>query len=198
MKNLFSVLLLLFCFVPALVFGQTSGVANKNLEKLVITGGNLQVSTGAGIGGIQELGITEIIGINEQVSATQYSASETIALAGTGEIVKVCLYATEDGTGAIFTPTGDLLIFKTDPAIASDDVTITAAERITIVAMMSFKAADWQSDTNGASNCQATVEVYSTATLFIAWYSATGETQWNSAAGDDEQLEINLWYRRDS
>lgn len=157
-----------------------------------------------GLGGdpasnLTELGVTELIGINEQVSASQYSASVSITLAGPGDIVKVCLMATEDdagGGGAVFTPAGDLILFDTDPAIATDDATITNAERLTIVSVMTFATANWQSDANGAVNCQKTNEVFHGSTLFATWHSATGETQWNSAAGDDEQLEFNLWFKR--
>jgi hypothetical protein len=63
---------------------------------------------------------------------------------------------------------------------------------------MSFVASDWEADANGASNCQDVNEVFSNGTMFAAWHSAAGETQWNSAANDDEQLEVNFWYRRDT
>ena len=152
---------------------------------------------------ILELGITELIGANEQVTASQYSASVAVTLAGTGTIKKICLIATEDdagGGGVVFTPAGDLMLFKSDPAIASDDATITNAERLTIIAVMTFAAAaaDWQSDANGAINCQDTTEVYSDATLFATWHSASGEVMWNSLAADDEQLEFNVLYERKS
>jgi len=147
---------------------------------------------------ITEVSIIELIGINEVVTASQYSASVALTLAGTGTIKKVCLIATEDGSGVVFTPAGDLMVFNTDPAIASDDATITNAERLTLSSIMTFAAADWQSDANGASNCQDVTEVFADATLFASWHSATGQTQWNSAAGDDEQLEFKVIYRRDT
>ena len=147
---------------------------------------------------VVELGVTELIGINEAVSASQYSASVAVTLSGMGQMVKVCLVATEDDSGAVFTPAGDLMVFDADPAIATDDADITNAERLTVLAVMTFLGADWQSDANGAINCQAVTEVYHTPSLFVVWHSATGETQWNSAAGDDEQLEVNIWYRRDT
>lgn len=161
-------------------------------------GARITPSSGGGGRAIEELGITELIGINEVVSADQWSASVAITFNGTGEIRKVCLFATEDGAGAVFTAAGNLTLFDADPAITSNDATITAAERITIHAMITFAAADWESDANGASNCQNVNEVYSNGTLFAAWHSAAAETQWNSAAGDDEQLEVNFWVRRDS
>ena len=157
-----------------------------------------------GLGGdpasnLTEMGITELIGINEQITASQYGATVSITLAGPGTIVKVCLIATEDdsgGGGAVFTPAGDLILFDADPTLGVDDATITNAERLTIVSVMTFATANWQSDANGAVNCQKTIEIFHGSTLFATWHSATGETQWNSAAGDDEQLEFNLWYKR--
>ena len=159
-----------------------------------------------GLGGdpatnLTEMGITELIGINEQVSASQYGATVSVTLAGPGEIVKVCLVATEDdagGGGVVFTPAGDLILFDADPATSTDDATITNAERLTILAIMTFAATNFKSDANGAMNCQFTSEVFHVSTMFATWHSATGETQWNSAAGDDEQLEFNMWFTRGS
>ena len=157
-----------------------------------------------GLGGdpgsdVAEMGITELIGINEQVTASQYGATVSITLEAPGEIIKVCLVATEDdagGGGVVFTPAGDLILFDADPAISADDATITNAERLTIVAIMTFAAAQYQSDANGAMNCQPTTEIFHTSLMFATWHSATGETQWNSAGADDEQLEFNMWYSR--
>jgi len=147
---------------------------------------------------VQELGITELIGINEQVDAAEYSASVTTTLTGTGAITKVCLVATEDGSGAIQTPNGTLIIFDADPAIVAGDTAITAGERTTILAQLTFSSTDYQEDANGASNCQATEEIYHTSTLFATWFLAAGEPSFNDVAGDDEQFEMNVLYKAGS
>ncbi len=147
---------------------------------------------------VQELGITELIGINEQVDAAEYGASVTTTLAGTGAITKVCLVATEDGSGTVLKPNGTLILFDADPAIVAGDASITAGERVTILAQLTFSDTDYQEDANGASNCQATEEIYHTSAVFASWFLASGEASFNDAGADDEQLELNVWYRRDS
>lgn len=145
-----------------------------------------------------ELGITELIGINEQVDASEYSASVASTLTGTGEIIKVCLIATEDGSGVVLTPAGSLIIFDADPATTAGDASITNAERLTILGQFAVATADYQSDANGASICFPLAEAYHDATLFAAFFLNAAETSFNSAAGDDEQLEFNVWFRRDT
>jgi len=147
---------------------------------------------------ISELAITELIGINEQVDASEYGASVATTLSGTGEILNICLFTTEDGTGAVRTPSGTLLLFNADPATTAGDTDITAVERITVLAHFSLLSTDYQFDANGASNCQATTEVYNTGTLFAAFFLAAGEVSFNDVAGDDEQLELSVLFRRDS
>ena len=170
---------------------------------LVNLGTNNDVSITAGVPNnpIIEQGILELIGINEQVAAEQYSASVTITLAATssGYIKKVCLFTSEDGSGVVFTPTGTLIIFDADPTITTADTSITMTERLTVVAQFDLATGGFQVDVNGGMSCQDTNEAFhSTGTLFATWFSATGETQWNSLAGDDEQLEFNFWYERKS
>ena len=147
---------------------------------------------------VQELGITELIGINEQVDPAEYGASVTTTLEGTGVITKVCLIATEEGSGGILKPNGTLILFDTDPTIAFGDASITAGERVTILAQLTFSDTDYQEDANGASNCQATEETYHTSTVFASWFLAAGEPSFNDVAGDDEKLELNVLYSRDS
>ena len=112
--------------------------------------------------------------------------------------MKLCTYATEDDAGAVFSAAGTLTLFDADPAISAGDAAVTNAEHLTIVAQFTFAAADYISDANGATNCQATNEVFhGIGTLYATWFVTAGETAWNSGATDDEQLEFNLWYRRD-
>jgi len=166
-----------------------------NNDVVISDGGNIITTDSQPIG---ELTITELIGIDERVDASEYGASVATTLSGTGEIVNICLFATEDGTGVVRTPSGTLLLFNADPATVAGDVAITAAERITILAHFSLLSTDYQFDANGASNCQATTEVYNTGTLFTAFFLAGGEASFNDMAGDDEQLELSVLFRRDS
>ena len=161
----------------------TSAWAQQDISRLIVEGG-----------------LTELIGINEQVNTDQYNASVGIALAGSstaGEIIKVCLYATEDGSGTIIEESGTLLILNADPVTATADTTITAAEHITVIATFVLDGGDYQGDANGRKNCQWTREYFHKLSTLYFLYFQEGATQWNSAAGDDEQLEVNFWYRRD-
>lgn len=147
---------------------------------------------------IEEL--VELIGINENVANTQYGESVSVALAAThsGEILKTCLTTTEDGAGSILTPAGTLFILDATTANAVGATTITAAERLTILARITYAAADWQSDVNGGTNCKVIADgFHANGTLHALWFHEDA-TAFNDVAGDDEQLELAFWYRRDS
>jgi hypothetical protein len=147
---------------------------------------------------IAEFGVTELVGADEQVDQNDYSASVSVSL-GTdvsGEILMVTLYSRG---GDVLEPNGTLYIFDADPAIANGDTSITAAERITVIAQIAVETTDWKSDANGASATIFTkpVAFHALDTLYLAWFHELA-TSLNSAAGDNETLEVNAWYRRDS
>lgn len=150
---------------------------------------------------ILEGGLTELVGINEQVDQNDYSGSVGVALGGTysGEILSVAFYATEDGTGAVQDSAGILYVFDADPTISSGDTSMTAAERVTILGKIAIGAADWDTDTNGglAYICNQPIPFHAVSTLYFVWKHLDA-TALNDAAGDDEQLEFNFWYRRES
>ncbi len=147
---------------------------------------------------IEEL--VELIGINENVANTQYGASVSVALAAShsGELLKSCLTTTEDGAGSILTPAGTLFILDAATANAVGAAAITAVERLTVLAQITYAAADWQSDANGGSNCKVIADGFHVnGTLHALWFHEDA-TAFNDVAGDDEQLELAFWYRRDS
>jgi hypothetical protein len=150
---------------------------------------------------ILEGGLTELIGINEQVDQNDYSGSVEVTLlhAASGEILSVAFYSTEDGSGAVQEPEGWLYVFDADPAIASGDTAMTAAERVTVLGRVKVESGDWETDANGglAYIYDTPIPFHHLASLFFA-FKLTSATSMNSAAGDDEQLEFNFWYRRDS
>ena len=150
---------------------------------------------------MKESGLVELIGINEQVDQDEYSASVGVVLGGTysGEILMVTLYSTEDGSGAVQEPDGVLIFLDIDPEAAAGDAALTAAERVTIIGQIDVETDDWQSDANGASACikNQPLTFHSLATIYAVWFHKNA-TSFNDVAGDDEQLEMNMWYRRDS
>ena len=152
---------------------------------------------------MREGGLTELVGINEQVDQSDYSGSVAVTLDATiprsGEILSVCLYSTEDGSGAVQTPAGRLLVLDADPAVSSGDTSITAAEWVTVLGHIKVLSGDWLTDANGgiAYVHDVPIPFHDLNTLYFVWFHEDA-TSLNSAAGDDEQLQMNCWYRQDS
>lgn len=148
-----------------------------------------------------EGGLTELVGINEQVDQNDYSGSVGVSLGGTysGEILSVAFYATEDGTGAVQDSAGILYVLDADPSIASGDTAMSAAARVTVIGKIAIGAADWDTDANGglAYICNQPIPFHALANLYFVWKHLDA-TSLNDAAGDDEQLEFNFWWKRES
>jgi len=146
---------------------------------------------------VNEGGLTELVGINEEVNTGDYSGSVGVALGDhvSGEIRQVTLYATEDGSGAVQDSAGILIILDADPAIASGDTAMTAAERVTVIGQIFVGAGDWITDANGGTAVliDQHISFHAVSTLYFVWLH-TDATDLNDAAGDDEQLEFNFWY----
>jgi hypothetical protein len=150
---------------------------------------------------IQELGPVELIGKDDQVDQNDYGASQAITLhthVTSGEILAFTFHATVEGTGAVQTPAGALLLLDADPAVAAGDTALTAAEHLTILGRVDLAAEDWLADANGAIAyvCTNPVPIHALRTLYAVWRH-TDATSFNDAAGDDERLRLNAWYRRD-
>ena len=147
---------------------------------------------------IREGGLTELVGINEEINTNDYGGSVAVTLPGpiSGEILSFAFYATEDGTGAVQDSAGTLIVLDADPAIASGDVAMTAAEWLTVLGHVAVATGDWSVDTNGgcAYICDETVPFHNLSTLYFVWFH-TDAQDLNDGAGDDEQLEFNFWYR---
>jgi hypothetical protein len=153
---------------------------------------------------IREAGLTELVGINEEVNTDDYGASVAVDVSpgnqpASGEILSFAFYATEDGSGAVQDSDGKLFIFDADPAIAAGDTAITAAEWVTLIGIVDVGASDWITDANGgcAFIYNQPIPFHAVSTLYFAWFHEDS-TDLNDAEGDDEQLEFNFWYRRDS
>ena len=152
-----------------------------------------------------EVGITQLIGINEAVGVNQFSATADLDLTRTvgalspavpGEIQSLLLVSSETGTGAVQEPTGWVFFFDADPNTTTGDAAITAAERATIIGQVEILAADWDSDATGASAYKAiAIPFHAVDTLFVVFRNEGAAI--NDAAGDDELIQINVWYRRD-
>jgi len=150
---------------------------------------------------IIEFAVTELIGINEAVAQNQHSASVAITL-GTqpvsGELLSFAFYSQESGSGAVLQPTGKLILLDADPASAAGDSALTAAEQLTILGVVDVAAGDWVADTGGAVAyiVDTPIPFHRLSSIYAVW-KHTLATGYNDAAGDDESLNFNAWYRRD-
>ena len=152
-----------------------------------------------------EVGITSLIGINdtEMSAGGDYSNTADLSLGGTfsGEILSVLLVSSETGAGTIQTGRGVVFFFDADPNVVAGDTDLAAAgaEHKTIIGMVKIEAGDWDSDANGAS-VMATVAIpfHAIGTVYAVYRNTDGSAVWNLNTDDDELLDINVWFRRDS
>ena len=154
---------------------------------------------------ILESGILALIAINDaEVAASgEYSDTRDWALGAThsGEILSVQLTSAESGSGAVQEGRGKVFFFDADPNTSAGDVSLAAAgaEHKTILGVVNIEASDWDTDANGGVAMKAVaIPFHALATIYIVYRNIDGSAVWNSAAGDDETLDINVWYRRDS
>ena len=153
---------------------------------------------------ITETTLTELIGQDEQVDQNDYGGSVAVTLGDgvrpvSGEFLSFMLAAFEDGTGAVMTPAGTLLLLDADPAVAAGDTALTFGVHVSVIGMVKVLAGDWISDANGAIAFIHDVPVpfHNLQTIYAVWFHQDA-TSFNDAGGDDEYLAFNAWYRRDS
>jgi len=124
-----------------------------------------------------------------QIADTNLGASKAITISGSGRITKVCIVSS---LGSILAQDGAVLFFDADPAIAADAADLTLAEAQTVVAVVDFVAADYlTSFASSAVACNVVDEPFHSISHVV--YHSLGATLL-----DDEDLELHLWYRRDS
>lgn len=151
---------------------------------------------------LAEVGLTELIDKDDQVDQDDFSASKALALGGTysGELLSVVLVSTELGTGTVLTPAGTLILFDANPTITAGDTALSVAEWQSVIGSVAIAAADWVGGvTQGGAEVFKAIAIpfHALATIYAVWFH-TDAAGFNDAAGDDEELHINLWYRRDS
>jgi hypothetical protein len=152
--------------------------------------------------GIREIGITELVGINEEVNTNDFGGSVEVDVSpgtqnASGEFLAFAFFATEDGSGAVQDSQGELLLFDADPNPTVGDTALTAAEWLTLVGRVKVSASDWTTDANGgvAYIDDQPIPFHQIGSLYAVWFH-TDSTDLNDAGGDDEQLEFNAWYVR--
>jgi hypothetical protein len=156
------------------------------------------------LNGLIEAGLTELIGPDDAaITAGEYTNTADFALSAdldeSGEILSVLLVSTESGIGAVQTPAGTLLFFDADPNTSAGDTSLTAAEWQSLIGFVTINTTDWVSDGSGAAAFKATsIPFHICSTLFVVFTTATGSDAINAGAPDNEELDLNFWYRRDS
>jgi hypothetical protein len=152
---------------------------------------------------IREVGLTELIDKDDQVDQNDFSASVELDVniddqQMSGELLSLVLVTTELGSGAVQDPAGHLVFLDADPSVSAGDTAMTAAEWKTALGYVEIEADDWITDANGGLVFkQIAIPFHELANLYAVWLH-TDATSFNDAAGDDEEMHLNVWYRRDS
>ena len=158
-------------------------------------------------GPIHKVGPTQIIGVDEQVDASDYSATADLQVSNpstsvaSGEILAISLVSYEAGSGAVQTPAGDIYLFDTDPDTTAGDTALTAAgaEHLTLIAVVNVTSREWFSDSVGGF-CYKSVALpfHGVGKVYAVFRPSAGATSINDGGGDEERFDIQFWYRRDS
>ena len=124
-----------------------------------------------------------------QIATTNLGASKAYALSGTGNIVKVCIIVS---LGTPFAENMSILFFDTDPVITIEDASLTLAQAQNVQTIVTLAGADFRDNFATAKvNCQDTNEAFDSVSHVV--FASEGATTY-----DDEDIELRLWYRRDS
>ncbi len=153
---------------------------------------------------ILETGVTEIIGKDDtEVSVSgDYSSTADLVLVAecSGEILAFQLTSLETGSGAVQGGSGVVFFFDADPDTTSGDTALAAAgaDHKTVIGIVAISATDWDSDASGGvAHKTVAIPFHSLSTIYCVYRNTDASAVWNSAGGDDEELHINVWYRRD-
>lgn len=148
---------------------------------------------------ILESGITELIGINEQVAQNQFAASAAFAIPmdrlRQGVIRSLGFYL--NGAAVGISPAGELLLLDADPAVSAGDTDLSEAEWLTIFGNVPLVNADIISDGTPAGGIATYPDLYipfCRMSIMYLVFKLTSATQFNSLAGDDESLSVGFWW----
>lgn len=146
-----------------------------------------------------ELGLTELVGADEQIAQNEYTPSVGVSLGDSPVSGKFESFAIISTGGDELEITGVLLIFDADPAIAEGDSAITAAEHQSLIGMVKVESGDYLLADSGGKSAyivDTAVPFHSLETIYFS-FDYTAATTINSAAGDNEVVSLNAWYVRE-
>ena len=147
-------------------------------------------------------GVLELVGADERVDQNELGVAVSASIDGgntsSGVILAAAFYATESGTGAIQDSAGELLVFTADPghSVGDDGSGVSGAEWKTCIASIAVATTDWVTEDNGgiAHICSDPIPFYGLATLYFVWHH-TDATSLNDGAGDNEVLDVDVYYQ---
>ena len=140
-----------------------------------------------------------ITGINEQVDQNEFGASRLLNIVGRqhdGKITMITLIATEDGTGAILGNAITLYFFRSDPVIGVGDADLSIADANACIGKIEVYEGDWETfASSGIATITPNFPYTSdgSGSIYCACVNRSA-TSYNSAAGDDEQLEFSVTF----
>jgi len=148
-------------------------------------------------------GIKNLIGADDQVDQNDYSNSVAIKVSDgdshSVEVLDILLVFSETGSGAIISEDGVLMFFDANPEVSAGDTALAAAgaEHKTLIGQVAIAAADWVADASGGAVTKEVAIARHNGDFIYAVYKHTGATTINSDAGDDEMLDLNVWWREE-
>lgn len=154
-----------------------------------------------------EIANRQLVGINDDaIAQNEFSNSVQLSVSGsqvTGEIIKVVVIRSEDGTGAILKEPLDLYFFRSDPLISAGDDVFAVAHANASVGDIHIAAGDYAADLAGTDTAgmatKLAADAFKTDTSGRLWVVMVnrGTTTINSVVGDDEQVEMTILFRLD-
>ena len=154
---------------------------------------------------------TELIGADEKVDQNEWCASANVAITLEKQGITIHSFLLKQGfdgaaTGVALAPTGTVVFFKGNPSLASGTAIggLSAAQLALIVGAHDVVAGDWNAWMAAAATTDASLAIFHLTEKidiprmandgFYVAFLYTGATSFNSAAGDEETLEIKLVY----
>jgi hypothetical protein len=147
-----------------------------------------------------------LVGADQQIDQNDYSDSVEIDLtpAGrrpvSGEIGNVILVSRKTGSGSVMVPDCTIFFFDEDPDIDAGDTAATAAAMQKAIGYVEFENTHWKGDVSGKIAFKEPAQAIMFSNVSSLWAVLLNEdaTAINSAAGDDEILELRLHYTVDA
>ncbi|KKK97919.1 hypothetical protein LCGC14_2647950, partial [marine sediment metagenome] len=124
-----------------------------------------------------------------QIATTNLGASKAITITGSGTITKICVIVS---LGTPFAEDMSIIFFDTNPSITIEDASLTLVQAQNVESIISLSGSDFRDNFATVKvNCQDTRERFDSITHVV--FASEGATTY-----DDEDIEMRLWYRRDS